>query len=156
MTNSKYNHFRSHVFPRQPHTTIVQLLPTSGLVQSDTRSSGHHPAGMPRISPRDVKNDISFARLPADQKGERHHQSTQTDPRSIWDIRNRPDSVPAHTRLSEPNGDRDTHQRPGRHTHTIRLHPQHRISPKRHAPRHRDQLPYIRTNAGQGSAPKSG
>jgi hypothetical protein len=42
---------------------------------------------MPRISPLDVKNDISraLARLPADQKGERHHQSTQTDPRSIWE-----------------------------------------------------------------------
>jgi hypothetical protein len=113
MTNNNKHHFLQTVFPRQSDPAIEQLLPTSGLVHADQHTNVFHPAGMPRISPLDVKDDIqrALARQPADQIGEWPHRPTHRDPRPATDFRTRPDGVPTHTRLSEPNGVRDTHHR---------------------------------------------
>jgi hypothetical protein len=113
MTNNNNHHFLQTVFPRQSDPAIEQLLPTSELGHADQRTNVFHPAGMPRISPLDVKDDISRAldRQPADQIGEWPHRPAHRDPRPATDLRTRPDSVPTHTRLSEPNGVGDTHHR---------------------------------------------
>jgi hypothetical protein len=112
MINNNHQSLKS-VFSRQPHTTIEQLLPTSGLVLTDKRTNGRHPASQTRITPLDVGTDISrsSARLPADPAGEWPDHPTQTDTRATGNIRTRPDSVPTHIRLAEPNGQHYPHQR---------------------------------------------
>jgi hypothetical protein len=112
MINNNH-HFEQSVFSRQSHTAIEQILPTSGLVASSQRTNGYHPARQTRIIPLNVDRDISrdSARLTADRIGEWSHHPTHTDPCSIWNMGNRPDSVPTHIRLSESNAQRDTHQR---------------------------------------------
>jgi hypothetical protein len=113
MTNNIKHQSKQHVFSNQSHPATEQFFPTSGLGPTIQRSNGYHPAGMPRILPLDVKTDISrnSARQPADRIGEWPDHPTRANPRSMWNIRNRPEAVPTHIRLSEPNEVRGPHQR---------------------------------------------
>jgi hypothetical protein len=112
MTNNNNHQSVQRVFSRQPHTTIVQQFPTSGLVHANRRTNGVRSARQTRIIPLNaggVSRDL--ARLPDAPAGDWPGHPTRTDHRGISNIRNRPDSVPTHTRPSELNVGRDTHQR---------------------------------------------
>jgi hypothetical protein len=111
MINNKHQSLKS-VFSRQPHTAIEQLLPTSGIVLTARRTNGWHPARQTRITPLNARGvSRSSSRLTADRTGEWPNLPTQTRPRATGNIRTRPDSVPTHIRLSEPNEAGVTHQR---------------------------------------------
>jgi hypothetical protein len=113
MTNKNKHQTYQRIFSSQSHTAIEQLLPTSGIVLTDRRASGHHPARQTRITPLDVEIDTSrsSSRLTADPAGEWPIHPMRPDTRATGNFRTRPDSVPTHIRQSEPNEAGVTHQR---------------------------------------------
>ena len=106
-------HLTGDISSRQPDTTLVQVLPTSGPVRSDRRTNGKHPARQTRISPLNAASGFSraSARLTADPPGEWPIHPTHNGHSSTTNIRYRPDSASPHIHLTQSNGHRDAHQR---------------------------------------------
>jgi hypothetical protein len=113
MTNNNKHQSDRRVFSRQSHMTIVQILPTSGIVSTGRRTNGLHPARQTRVIPRDVATDISrdSARPTAIQTGEwpghpMHKERSQSGGQGT-----RTDIAPMQLHRSQSNGHRDPHHR---------------------------------------------